>query len=40
MVIMNGDKLIGMVTMRNILEWLTQQMQEENIYLKKYIQGG
>jgi CBS domain-containing protein len=37
--ITDGGKVIGVVTMRNILEWLTEQMKEENIYLKKYIQG-
>ena len=32
-------ELIGVVTMRNILEWLTEQIQEENLFLKNYIQS-
>jgi len=39
MVIVDGEKIVGIVTMRNILEWLTEQMKEENIHLKNYIQG-
>ncbi|MFO1462847.1 MAG: CBS domain-containing protein [bacterium] len=35
----DGGKLVGVVTMRNILEWLTDQMKEENLFLKNYIQS-
>ena len=35
----DGGKLVGVVTMRNILEWLTDQIQEENLFLKNYIQS-
>jgi CBS domain-containing protein len=37
--IMEGEKLVGVVTMRNILEWLTKEMEEENVFLKNYIQS-
>src|SRR5262249_33306468 len=37
--IMEGQKLVGVVTMRNILEWLTKEMEEENVFLKNYIQS-
>jgi signal-transduction protein with cAMP-binding, CBS, and nucleotidyltransferase domain len=37
--IMEGKKLVGVVTMRNILEWLTKEMEEENVFLKNYIQS-
>jgi CBS domain-containing protein len=36
--IMDGENVVGVVTMRNILEWLTNQMEEENVFLKAYIQ--
>jgi len=36
--IMDGEKVVGVLTMRNILEWLTEQMKQENIFLKNYIQ--
>jgi len=32
-------RLVGVVTMRNILEWLTDQIKEENLFLKNYIQS-
>ena len=35
--IVDGDKVVGVVTMRNILEFLTEQMKNENIHLKNYI---
>lgn len=37
--IINGPKVVGMVTMRNILEWLVEEMGDENIHLKQYIQS-
>lgn len=37
--VVDGPKLVGVVTMRNILEWLTDQMKEENLFLKNYIQS-
>lgn len=37
--VVDGTKLVGVVTMRNILEWLTDQMKEENLFLKNYIQS-
>jgi CBS domain-containing protein len=37
--VVDGNKLVGVVTMRNILEWLTDQMKEENLFLKNYIQS-
>lgn len=37
--LVEGDKVVGIVTMRNILEFLTEQMKTENIHLKNYIQG-
>jgi CBS domain-containing protein len=37
--VVDGSKLVGVVTMRNILEWLTDQMKEENLFLKNYIQS-
>lgn len=38
--IVEGEKVVGMVTMRNILEWLWKEIEEENNQLKRYIQGG
>lgn len=37
--VVDGDKVVGVVTMRNILEWLTEEMKEENLFLKNYIQS-
>ncbi len=37
--VVDGDKVIGVVTMRNILEWLTDEIKEENLFLKNYIQS-
>jgi CBS domain-containing protein len=37
--LVDGKKLVGVVTMRNILEWLTQEIKEENVFLKNFIQG-
>lgn len=37
--IVDGNKVIGMVTMRNILEWLVKEMKDENVQLKRYIQS-
>jgi len=37
--VVDGPKLVGVLTMRNILEWLTDQMKEENLFLKNYIQS-
>lgn len=37
--IVEGMKVVGMVTMRDILEWLNKQMEEENVQMKKYIQS-
>jgi CBS domain-containing protein len=37
--IMDGEDVVGVVTMRNILEWITNQMEEENVFLKAYIQS-
>lgn len=37
--IVDGTKVVGVVTMRNILEWLTDEMKEENYFLKNYIQS-
>ena len=37
--ITHDGKIIGMVTMRNILEWLVSEMESENIQLKRYIQS-
>lgn len=36
--VVDGTRVVGVVTMRNILEWLTNQMKEENVFLKNYIQ--
>ncbi len=36
--IMDGEKVIGIVTMRNLLEWLWKEIEEENAHLKSYIQ--
>jgi len=36
--IVEGKKVVGVVTMRNILEWVTKEMEEENVFLKNYIQ--
>ncbi len=38
--IMDGDRVAGVVTMRNILEWLIHEMEDENVQLKQYIQSG
>lgn len=35
--ILKEGKVVGMVTMRNILEWLVNEMQDENVQLKRYI---
>lgn len=35
--IMDGERVVGMVTMRNILEWLWTEINEENAELKRYI---
>lgn len=35
--IVDGDKVVGMVTMRNILEWLWKEIDAENAELKRYI---
>ena len=37
--VVDGEALVGVVTMRNILEWLTQEMKDENLHLKNYIQS-
>lgn len=37
--VVDGDKVVGVVTMRNILEWLTDEMKDENLHLKNYIQS-
>lgn len=37
--ILKEGKVVGMVTMRNILEWLINEMEEENVQLKRYIQS-
>lgn len=37
--IMDGNKAVGVVTMRNILEWLTKEIEDENVFLKRYIQS-
>lgn len=37
--IVDGDRVVGVVTMRNILEWITKEMEEENVFLKRYIQS-
>ncbi len=36
--IVDSGKVVGMVTMRNILESLWKEIEEENAYLKQYIQ--
>lgn len=35
--IVDGEKVVGMVTMRNILEWLWKEIDAENAELKRYI---
>ena len=35
--ILKEGKVVGMVTMRNILEWLVNEMEDENVQLKRYI---
>lgn len=35
--IVDGGKVVGMVTMRNILESLWKEIEEENVHLKDYI---
>ncbi len=37
--VVDGTKIVGIVTMRNILEWLTEEIKEENFFLKNYIQS-
>lgn len=37
--IVDGKKVVGMVTMRNILEWLFKEAQEEKNELRRYIQS-
>src|SRR4030095_1723932 len=37
--IVEGKRVLGVITMRNILEWVTKEMEEENVFLKNYIQG-
>lgn len=37
--ITDGKKVVGMVTMRNILEWIVKEMEQENIQMKRYIQS-
>jgi CBS domain-containing protein len=37
--IMEDGKVVGVVTMRNILEWLINEIEEENVQLKRYIQS-
>ncbi|HCU24805.1 MAG TPA: histidine kinase [Deltaproteobacteria bacterium] len=37
--VVEDSKIVGVVTMRSILEWLTDQMKEENLFLKNYIQS-
>lgn len=36
--IKDGERVIGVVTMRNLLEWLWKEIEEENVHLKRYIQ--
>lgn len=38
MPIVDGAKVVGMVTMRDLLQWLWQEIEEENLQLKHYIQ--
>lgn len=37
--IISNNVVVGMVTMRNILEWLINEMEDENVQLKRYIQS-
>lgn len=37
--IVEGDKIVGMVTMRDILEWINKEMEDENVQMKRYIQS-
>ncbi len=37
--VVDAGKLVGVVTMRNILEWLTDEIKQENLFLKNYIQS-
>lgn len=37
--VVDGERVVGVVTMRNILEWLTQEMKDENLHLINYIQS-
>ena len=37
--IIQSGRVVGMVTMRNILEWLVAEMESENVQLKRYIQS-
>jgi CBS domain-containing protein len=37
--IVEDGKVVGVVTMRNILEWLINEIEEENVQLKRYIQS-
>ncbi len=36
--IVDGGRVIGIVTMRNLLEWLWREIEDENNHLKQYIQ--
>lgn len=38
--IVSEGQVVGMVTMRNLLEWLWREIEEENAHLKRYIQQG
>ncbi len=37
--IVDGEKVVGMVTMRDILEWINREMEDENVQMKRYIQS-
>ncbi len=37
--IVDGPLVVGVVTMRGILEWLTEEIKQENLLLKNYIQS-
>lgn len=39
MPVVENDKVVSIVTMRNILEWLIREMEDENVLLKNYIKG-
>lgn len=36
--IVDQGRVVGMVTMRDLLEWLWKEIEEENAHLKRYIQ--